>query len=212
MSRLYSRLSGGPAQPPALGRKQSVSWRWHGMRKSERLQCEVEATCWWAQLRGWGRRMLPLRPASYQRMRQTPVTPQRYKKIQCKGDVPMLTLEWDCRESLGKHISSSLFFFKNNLFFYTPYFIPPSPPSILRLFHIPHLLPTPCLHVDVLHPSPHLTSKLPGASSLLRVRCIISEWTQTQKSSTVCVLGASYQLVCVVCLVVQCLRDLGDPA
>jgi hypothetical protein len=35
------------------------------------------------------------------------------------------------------------------------------------------------------HPLPHLTSKLPGASSLLRVRCIISEWTQTQKSSTV---------------------------
>jgi hypothetical protein len=51
-------------------------------------------------------------------------------------------------------------------------------------------------------------SKLPLASSLLRVRCIISEWTQTWKSSTVCVLGASYQLVYAVCSVVQCLRDL----
>jgi hypothetical protein len=58
------------------------------------------------------------------------------------------------------------------------------------------------------HPSPHLTSKLPGASSLLRVRCIISEWTQTQQSSTVCVLGASYQLVYAACLVGKCLRDL----
>jgi hypothetical protein len=48
-------------------------------------------------------------------------------------------------------------------------------------------------------PPPLLTSKLPGASSLLRVRCIISEWTQTWKSSTVCVLGASYQLVYAVC-------------
>jgi hypothetical protein len=60
-------------------------------------------------------------------------------------------------------------------------------------------------------PPPHLTSNLPGASSLLRVRCFISEWTQTWKSSTICMLGASYQLVCAVCLVVQCLRDLRSP-
>jgi hypothetical protein len=53
----------------------------------------------------------------------------------------------------------------------------------------------------------HLTSILPGSSCLLRVRCIISEWTQTQKSSTVCVLGTSYQLLYAVCLVVQCLSD-----
>jgi hypothetical protein len=45
----------------------------------------------------------------------------------------------------------------------------------------------------------------------LRVRCFISDWTQTLKSSTVCVLGASYQLVYAVCSVVQCLRDLGGP-
>jgi hypothetical protein len=61
------------------------------------------------------------------------------------------------------------------------------------------------------HLPSHLTSKLPGACSPLRVRCIISEWTQTRKSSTVCVLGASYQLVYAVCLMVQCLRDLWGP-
>jgi hypothetical protein len=65
--------------------------------------------------------------------------------------------------------------------------------------------PTPTLHSPTApHPIPppqtlsprgwshlphHLTSKLPGASSLLWVRCIISEWTQTQQSSAVCVLG-----------------------
>ena len=57
----------------------------------------------------------------------------------------------------------------------------------------------------------HLTSKLPGASSLLRVRWIISEWTQTQKSSAVYVLVASYQLVYAACLVVQCLWDHRGP-
>jgi hypothetical protein len=90
-------------------------------------------------------------------------------------------------------------------------------------FHIPFSVPYPHLLSDYSTSSPphtvsmrmpplppHLTSKLPGGSSLLRIRCIISEWTQTQKSSTVYVLGASYQLVYVVCLVVQCLRDLGD--
>jgi hypothetical protein len=60
--------------------------------------------------------------------------------------------------------------------------------------------------VDV--PIPRTTSKLPGVSSLLRVRYIISEWTQIRNSFNVCVLGASYQLVYAVCLVVQCLRDL----
>jgi hypothetical protein len=53
--------------------------------------------------------------------------------------------------------------------------------------------------------------KRPGTSSLLRVRCIISEWTQTWKFAAVYVLGASYQLVYAACLVVQCLRDLESP-
>ena len=79
---------------------------------------------------------------------------------------------------------------------------------------VPH--PTPPLHLIPTPPGcplslSYLTSKLSGASSLLRVRCIISEWTQTQKSSTVCVLGTSYQLGYAICLVVQCLRDLRVP-
>ena len=40
----------------------------------------------------------------------------------------------------------------------------------------------------------HQTSKLPGASSLSRVRCIFSDWTQTCQSSAIYVLGTSYQL------------------
>jgi hypothetical protein len=61
--------------------------------------------------------------------------------------------------------------------------------------------PTPCLHEEIpttQHTSNH-TSKLPEASSLLRVRCIFSEWTQTRKSSTVYVLGP--YISCVCCLV-----------
>jgi hypothetical protein len=98
------------------------------------------------------------------------------------------------------------------IYFYTPYSIfraPPPPHLDCSTSHTysPHTLsPRGCPQ-----PPPHLASKLPRASILLRVRCIISEWTQTQKSSTVFVLGASYQLVYAVCLVVQCLRDLGVP-
>jgi hypothetical protein len=58
---------------------------------------------------------------------------------------------------------------------------------------------------------PHLTFKLPGDSSLSRIRCIVSEWSQTCKSSSVCVLGTSYQLVYAAWLVVQCLSDLRGP-
>jgi hypothetical protein len=57
----------------------------------------------------------------------------------------------------------------------------------------------PCIHLSprgCLQPPPHLTSKLPGASSFLNIRCIIFEWTQTQESSTECVLGASSASVC----------------
>jgi hypothetical protein len=45
----------------------------------------------------------------------------------------------------------------------------------------------------------------------LRVRCIFSDWTQTQQTSVVYVLGSSYKLVYAVWLVVQCLKDLGGP-
>jgi hypothetical protein len=65
--------------------------------------------------------------------------------------------------------------------FYNTYSIPFPSPFTHWLLYIPHLLLTsPHLHVDVPnHPQPHMTSKLPGASSLLRVRRFISEWTQT---------------------------------
>jgi hypothetical protein len=60
-------------------------------------------------------------------------------------------------------------------------FYPPLPPlpSTLLLLPIPYLLPTPLSPRGCPHSPCHLTSKLPGASSLLRVRCIISERTQT---------------------------------
>ena len=48
----------------------------------------------------------------------------------------------------------------------------------------------------------------PGASSLLRVRHTISEWTQTQKTSAVYALGASYQLIYAAWLVFWYLRNL----
>jgi hypothetical protein len=56
----------------------------------------------------------------------------------------------------------------------------------------------------------HQTSKHPGVSILLRVRCIFSDKTQTLQSSAVYVLGASYQLM-YAWLVVQCMRDLKGP-
>ena len=75
-------------------------------------------------------------------------------------------------------------------------------------FHTFSLIPY--LHKDVptTHPSPQ-TYKLPGAFSVLRFRRILSDWIQTRQSSAVYVLGASYQLVYAVWMVVQCLRDLS---
>jgi hypothetical protein len=81
------------------------------------------------------------------------------------------------------------------------------PPSTLQLLHIPHLLsnhPVSTWMSPSSHPQVLKSLGLP-------VSWGISEWTQTRKSSTVCVLWASYQLVYAVCLVVQCLRDLRGP-
>jgi hypothetical protein len=77
--------------------------------------------------------------------------------------------------------------------YYTPDFIPPPQTtsrtsSLSRWLH--RMSPPP--------PLPHLSCKLPGASSLLRVRWIIPDWTETWQSSAVYVLGASYQLVCIL--------------
>jgi hypothetical protein len=52
------------------------------------------------------------------------------------------------------------------------HFLPPSP---LCLLQIPYLLLTPPVSTWMPPPLPNLTSKIPGASILLRVRCIISE-------------------------------------
>ena len=51
------------------------------------------------------------------------------------------------------------------------------------------------------HPPLHQTSPLPGASSLLRVRCIFSDGTKTRQSSAVYVLGTLYQLLYAASLV-----------
>jgi hypothetical protein len=56
------------------------------------------------------------------------------------------------------------------------------PPSTLQLLHLPYLLLKPLSSRGCSYSLSHLTSKLPGASNLLRVRCIISEWTHTQQS------------------------------
>jgi hypothetical protein len=58
-------------------------------------------------------------------------------------------------------------------FLHSIFYSPPLP--TLQLLHIPHLLHTPPHPISTWIPPPQLTSKLPGASSLLRVRCIISE-------------------------------------
>jgi hypothetical protein len=92
-----------------------------------------------------------------------------------------------------------------NYVFYTPYFIPcPGHPLI-----VPH--PHYTVSRGYPQPSPHHTSKVPSVSSLLRVRCIFSDWIKTQLSSTVYVLSSSYQLVYAAWLVVQCLRDIEVP-
>jgi hypothetical protein len=105
--------------------------------------------------------------------------------------------------------SSVPHFLQTYLFIYfTLLILFPSLSTLLHL-HIPYLLPTPLSPGGCPYPPLHMTSILPMASSLLRVRCINSESTQSWKSSVVCVLGVSYQLVYAACLVIQCLRDLG---
>jgi hypothetical protein len=58
------------------------------------------------------------------------------------------------------------------------------------------------------HPTRPLNSL--GASSLLRIRCIFSDWTQSPQSSAVYVLGVD-MLVYAAWLVVQCLTDFRGP-
>ena len=77
-----------------------------------------------------------------------------------------------------------LFYFIFNLFLilHIPFY---APASTLCLFHIPNLLPTPP------HPPPYLTSKLPGASSLLRVSASLPQSsTPRDKNNTDTKMGS----------------------
>jgi hypothetical protein len=108
---------------------------------------------------------------------------------------------WKLELAVVVHIFFLIYFFTLHILFLPP---------LVHSLTVPHPIPppqplSPC---GCHHPQSHLTSKLPGASSLLRARYIISEWTQTWQSSTVYVLGALCQLVYAACLVVQCLRLL----
>lgn len=63
-------------------------------------------------------------------------------------------------------------FFNFLIYFYTLDFIP----IIVHPLTVLHSIPPPCfLHEDVPTPTPHQTSTLPGASSLLRFRYIFSD-------------------------------------
>ena len=87
--------------------------------------------------------------------------------------------------SCNSHIVWTIFLFYLiilNLFFLIPLPICPS--------NVTHLISHPCLQEDV---PTHPPSPLTGASCLQRVRCILSHWSQTRKTSALCV-GASYQL------------------
>jgi hypothetical protein len=68
-----------------------------------------------------------------------------------------------------------------NLFFTLHIPFPAPSPFTLDYLTSHTSCPCPLSPCVCLHPPPHMTSKLPGASSLLRVMCIISEWTQTWK-------------------------------
>jgi hypothetical protein len=102
-------------------------------------------------------------------------------------------------------------FFIFNLFIQSQSLLPSF--SALQEFLIPFLIP--CLQENVpIHPhtpTTHQASPFPGASSLLRVRCIFSYWGETRQASGVYVSEASDKLVYAVWLVAQCLRDLRGP-
>ena len=96
------------------------------------------------------------------------------------------------------------------MFFYSPDFIPLLVHALNVLHDIPP--PHPTLISKRMSPSNlpplHQTYPLPGASKLLRVRCISSDRVHTPKPSAVYVLGPLYQLMYAAWLVAQCLRDL----
>jgi hypothetical protein len=148
------------------------------------------------------------------------------QKVWCLMAVAIIEIVLDCLCHLWFHSNFKMIFLFFSFykipkhFFSHSKFCPPLSPtsdcstsytaSFLFLLS-PSSFPLPPpqrLHDDVpISPSSHPT-RPPHFLGLLRVRCIFSDWTQTQQSSAIYVLGASYQLFYAAWLVVQCIRDL----
>jgi hypothetical protein len=135
----------------------------------------------------------------------------------CKSIAHRFFFRCDKLYPLGMYYSINeplilLFYFLNFciiLFFYTPGFIPPLPPPIsasdYSTSHTSSLTP-----VSTPHPTWLLNSLGPPVSRGLGASSL-NEHRPGSPLLYVCCGGASYQLVYAACLVVQCLRDLGDP-
>lgn len=87
------------------------------------------------------------------------------------------------------HSSSEFNFIFNSFLFSLFYSLPPHSHSNCCTSHISSPSHPVSKCVSLPPPPPNLTSKLPRDSSLFRVIYIIDAWTQTRKSSTICVLG-----------------------
>lgn len=82
-------------------------------------------------------------------------------------------------------------------------------PSTVSHSISPPLSPRGCTHCP--H-TPYWISRLPEASSILRIRWFFSHWNQTKPFSAVYVLGNSYLLVYASWLMALCLREIsGGP-
>jgi hypothetical protein len=148
----------------------------------------------------------PLKLNSIENLQALQVRAQEANEVQLEKKAPVTTLA----PNVAMLFFLIIYLFIC-LFLHSRFYSPPHPTSDCSTSHTSS--PDPCLHEDLptTHYPANLTSKLPGATSFLKVRCIFSDWTQTQQSSAVYVLKASYQLVYATLLVVQCLRDLGGP-
>ena len=124
------------------------------------------------------------------------------------------TVAWKWTQLLCK---SSMYFILIlfNLFFFflhSRFYPPPSPHSGCSTSHtslcpLSPLFPQGCLHSP---PSPSTGPLM--ASSLLSIRCIFFDWTQTWQSSAIYMLEVPYQLVYAARFMLHCLgalRGLG---
>jgi hypothetical protein len=115
---------------------------------------------------------------------------------------------WAISTASSSLLLSFFFFFKLPLifFFYSPVII--ASQSALWQFLIPFLLISKRMSPPTT--PPHQDSPFPGTSSLLRVKCIFSHWTQTRQFSAVYMSGTFGQLIYDAWLVAQCLRSQGS--